>query len=445
MVLTEQQAIGCGDGTQWEMAGDGGWELGLQPELGLEGLRSEPCMAATAAMSSLVTPEGEGYRTQNSCSESSVDGSRCMAGSVFQEVCAHGNWRFTWAPCDKWSCDICRQHKLFGELVPEILKALAESRRQRVTLKLLTFTWQGQSLGAQPTSAGAVRRGLDEQHLVQWLKRQGYLPQKGEVFYLRVAETHRSGKVHLHLYMVVPFVPHDRLKKAWRTITGGSYVIDLQSVYLKCPNCWAKGQTRTEKKGRSIVPWPGSGQCSSCGYRVNDPEQLARGIAVEAGKYLAKDGTEGVKKKLTRSGSVTHFCTQCEKRLRRADMEAGMFRCQSCERFELDPVVRATGWAKLKYEVEQERREQEAPGFCDGCGDEHYFTYVGKQLELLDHFPGLTGVFAFNGGRGMGWMPVAGAACSCWGEKLAWRQSRFVYRHGLGDLVAKARDGPGDG
>jgi len=32
-----------------------------------------------------------------------------------------------WKPCDKWTCDICREHKLFGELVPEILKALAAS------------------------------------------------------------------------------------------------------------------------------------------------------------------------------------------------------------------------------------------------------------------------------------------------------------------------------
>ena len=85
------------------------------------------------------------------------------------------------------------------------------------------------------------------------------------------------------------------------------------------------------------------------------------------------------------------------------------------------------------------------------CGDEHYFTYVGRQLELVEHFPGLTNLFALRatsdpfGAGALCFPPVAGAVCSCWGEKLAWRQSRFTYRHGLGDLVAKVRDGPGRG
>jgi len=439
-------------------------ELGLQAEFGLDGLRSAPCMAATAAMLSLVTPEGVGYRTQD-------DGPVCMAGSVFQELCGHGNWRWVWKPCDKWTCDICREHKLFGELVPEILKALAEARRQRVTLKLLTLTWQGRALGAQPIPEGAARRRLDLQHLIQWFKRQGYLPKKGEVFDLRVAETHRSGKVHLHLYIVLPFVPHAELQAEWRAITDGSYIIDLQAVYLKCPNCWVKGQTRAEKKRRSIVPWPGSGKCSDCGYRVADKaawenvvigetatqtvrsqartasdfKALARGIAVEAGKYLAKDGTEGVKKKLTRSGSVKRFCSRCDALMRQADVELGMYRCRSCEQFDADPVVVATGWARFKYEVEQARVEQRGKSWCDDCEDEHGYTYVGTQAELLVQYPGFETVLAFSGGRGMGYVPVGGGPCLCWGGELAWMRSRFVASRGLGDLASRVRDGPGRG
>jgi len=401
-------------------------DLGFQVEMGLE---REPCMAATAAMPSLVTPEGEGYRTQD-------NGPACMAGSVFQELCGHGNWRWIWKPCDKWTCDICREHKLFGELVPEILKALAEARRQRVTLKLLTLTWQGRALGAQPTSEGSERRRLDVQHLVQWLKRRGYLSKKGEVFDLRVAETHRSGKVHLHFYIVLPFVPHAELKAEWRTITAGSYVIDLQAVYLKCPNCWAKGQTRAEKKQRSIVPWPGSGKCSDCGYVIiYDAGQLARGIAVEAGKYLAKDGAEGVKKKLTRSGSVKRSCSRCGEFMRQGDMELGMYRCRSCEQFDGDPVVRATGWARFKYEVEQERVEQRGKRWCDDCEDEHGYTYVGTQSELLVQYSGFETVLAFDGGRGIGFASVSGGPCLCWGDKLVWMRSRFMAGRGLGDLV----------
>jgi len=430
-------------------------------------------MEPVGSMLSLVTPLG--YRTQD-------DGPACMAGSVFQELCGHGNWRWIWKPCDKWTCDICRQHKLFGELVPEILKALAEARRQRVTLKLLTLTWQGRTLGAQPTAEGAERRRLDLQHLIQWFKRQGYLPKEGEVFYLRVAEAHRSGKVHLHLYIVLPFVPHVALKEAWRTITGvmwkvvggyratdiewsgkgwevvggprthiewvgraGSYIIDLQAVYLKCPDCWVKGQTRSEKKRRSIVPWPGSGKCSDCGFTLRDPQQLARGIAVEAGKYLAKDGSEGVKKKLTRSGSVKRSCSRCGELMCQKDVQLGMFLCSSCEQFDVDPVVVATGWARFRYEVEQASAGQRGKSFCDKCEDEHGYVYVGTQSELLTQYPGFEAVLAFSGGRGMGYVPVGGGRCSCWGDKLAWMRSRFVASHGLGDLASQGRDGPGYG
>jgi len=482
MVLSEQQVVGCGDGTLWKMAGDGRWELALQPELGLEGCRAAPGMEPEGLHAFPGYPPGVSH-TSDVSEPATAQRDICMAGTVFQEVCGHGNWRWIWTPCDKWTCDICRQTKLFGELVPEIVKALAEARRQRFTLKLLTLTWQGQTLGAQPTPEGATRRGLDQQHLVQWLKRQGYLP-KGEVYYLRVAETHRSGKVHLHLYMVLRFVPHALLKEAWRIITGGSYIIDLQAVYLKCPHCWVKGQTRTEKKRRSIVPWPSPrGKCSDCGYVIHDAGQLARGIAVEAGKYLAKDGTEGVKKKLTRSGSTCRYCPDCdvplvhpflEWRPRRfvsfpmADIryserfegwrvlreylgpavdirlvrDVNVWRCPDCGCVVDCPVVRATGWARFRYEVEQEQGGQAGKSFCDDCEDEHAYTYVGTQLELLRDYPGLETVIGFNGGRGMGWVPVGGAPCLCWGQDLAWMRSRFTAGHGLGDLV-HARDGPG--
>jgi len=54
---------------------------------------------------------------------------------------------------------------------------------------------------------------------------------------------------------------------------------------------------------------------------ASDFKALARGIAVEAGKYLAKDGSEGVKKKLTRSGSVKRFCSRCDALMRQGDVD----------------------------------------------------------------------------------------------------------------------------
>jgi len=52
------------------------------------------------------------------------------------------------------------------------------------------------------------------------------------------------------------------------------------------------------------VPWPGSGKCGNCGYKIKgqDYESIIRGIAAEASKYLGKQMAEASKhKKLTRS------------------------------------------------------------------------------------------------------------------------------------------------
>jgi len=387
-------------------------------------------MEPVGSMLSLVTPRGISHT-----SKSGAEPERCPGGSVFQERCGHGNWRWIWKPCDKWTCDVCREDKLFGELVPELLKALDEARRQRVTLKLLTLTWRGSSLGAQATSEGAERRRLDQQHLVQWFKRQGYLPKKGEVFYLRVAELHKRGTIHLHLYVIMPYVAHLELKEAWRTITGGSFIIDVQPVYVRCPRCWVKGQTRREKRRRCITPWPGSGKCSDCGYGAFVGfNVLARGIAVEAGKYLAKDGSEGVKKKLTRSGSVRRFCSGCDGRLKLPE-GLTVWWCPACEKLDADPVVRATGWARFRYELEQAGADQEGKSSCDDCEDEHGYTYVGTRVAVEADYSGLELMIAMNSGRGVGWVRAGGQPCCCWGDQLLWEQSQGEAGVGLGDLA----------
>jgi len=83
-------------------------------------------------------------------------------------------------------------------------------------------------------------------------------------------------------------------------------------------------------------------------------------------------------------------------------------------------VVVATGWARFKYEVEQERAGQGGKSWCEDCEDEHGYTYVGTQSELLTQYSGFETVLAFSGGRGLGFARVGGAPCSCWGEKLDW-------------------------
>ena len=414
----------------------------FQGQFGFEDLQAMPYVAE-GRMPSLVTPWDNAHKLCPDCTttDAEAEGTEfCMGGSVFQEVCGHGNWRWIRKPCDKWTCEICRRSKLFGQLVPEIVKALQEARRQRVTLKLTTLTWQGSALGAQPTKEGAERRRLDEQHLIQWLKRQGYLG-PGETFYLRVAETHRSGKVHLHLYIILPFVPHKKLKAFWRKNTGGSRVIDVQPVYLKCPRCWVKGQTRQEKHTRRIVPWPGSGKCATCGYTLNDFDALARGIAIEAGKYLAKDGAEGVRKKLTRSGSIKQFCSRCDTHIKVKDNGV----CPSCEARDRTPVERGTGWARFKLEVKQDQAEQWGTSWCLGCGEDHKYVFVGIQSKLKLEYPGVEDIAAFNAGRGWAWMPSGGSRCACWGGSLEWSVSACATSDNcLGDFLPlfSARDGP---
>jgi len=129
--------------------------------------------------------------------------------------------------------------------------------------------------------------------------------------------------------------------------------------------------------------------------------------------------------------------------MKQPERKSDLYFCSSCEKLDADPVVRATGWARFRYAVEQEQQEQAGKSFCDDCEDEHGYVYVGTQLELLRDYPVLETVIGFNEGRGMGWVPVGGAPCLCWGKDLAWVRSKFVADSGLGDLVHHARDGPG--
>ena len=158
----------------------------------------------------------------------------CTGGSWFQERCCHGNWRWCCSPCDKWSCEACRRRRVETELIPEILEALNEARRRRVTLKHLVLTWRGDDLGAQPTAAGAKRRALDLAHLAQWLRRD----RKSFFEYLKVAETHKSGKVHFHLLAIMPKVKQAELSHKWEDFARKSFKVGISACGIRCPNCW---------------------------------------------------------------------------------------------------------------------------------------------------------------------------------------------------------------
>ena len=318
-------------------------------------------------------------------------GGDCLAGSVFQVVCGDGNWKWTWAPCGKWGCQPCRERRIAEDLVPEVLANMEQARRERLTLKFVTLSWQGDDLGAQPTPEGAKRRGLDRQHLAQWVRRD-----LGQVFeYLRVPETHRSGKVHEHMLVRMPYIRQKDLSRKWADFARGSFVVDVRAVFAKCPGCWpGPGAPEAVKKLSRITPWPGKGRCENCGYKPH-PVELERlmvmGAAWEVGKYLGKAPV----------GKMT----------------------------------RSKGW-----QPPEPADDAGAGKLCQGCGDEHRVTYVGPRLEVEASHPVISEALAFK----MAYYPPGGSPCRCWGENRVWMESKGSAGQGLGDLVGLARDGPGD-
>ena len=128
------------------------------------------------------------------------------------------------------------------------------ARARGETLKLVTPTYQANDLGAQPTPEGAVRRTLDYQHLAQYIRRD-----RGEIFeYLRVAESHKSGKIHIHALAVMPFIQQADLSDKWRDFARSSFKIDIRAAGMKCPRCYpVKTAPRAEKRRSIIIPPPG--------------------------------------------------------------------------------------------------------------------------------------------------------------------------------------------
>ena len=316
-------------------------------------------------------------------------GNDCLGGSVFQVVCADGNWKWTWAPCEKWSCQPCRERRIADDLVPEVQANMEQAQREGLTLKFVTLTWKSADLGAQPTVAGAHRRKLDRQHLAQYIRRD-----LGQVFeYLRVPEVHRSGMVHEHMLVRMDYVRQKDLSAKWADFARGSFVLDIRAVYAKCPGCWpGPGAAEAVRKLSRITPWPGKGRCENCGYRPH-PVELERlmvmGAAWEVGKYLGKAPV----------GKVT----------------------------------RSEGWVRPP--------KLPADGkLCQGCEDEHQVTYVGPRLEVEADYPGLSEALAFR----MAYYPPGGSPCECWGDGVTWVESKGSADKGLADLVGLARDGLGE-
>jgi len=200
--------------------------------------------------------------------------------------------------------------------------------------------------------SGRKRRRLDQQHLAQWLRRD-----QGEIFeYLRVAESHKSGKIHHHLLAVMPYIRQAELSDKWKDFARGSFKVDIRAVGVKCPRCYpGKDASEKEQRRSMVIPPPGKGECLCCGYAPDwsDPgvwDDVARSVAWEVGKYLTKQpkvsGQDGIVKRLTRSKG---WAARCQVKLKERD--AGP--CSCCGEKHVARVARVhdmTGGAEVLLE-----------------------------------------------------------------------------------------------
>jgi len=346
-------------------------------------------MGGAAGLTSLVTKEKDNAHKLKRKS--------CPEKIIFQEVNGHGCWRFSGRPCDRWTCEPCYQWRLETELVPEITEGLEWAKETGETLKFYTLTYRASDLAAAQDFEGKKRRRLDLAHYAQLLRRKGY-----RFEYLKVVEAHKSGKIHMHLLVMAPFIPQKFLSEAWSRCTRGtSRVVHVEAAFMKCPRCYpGKHATAQEKKRSHIVPPPGRGECLSCGFRPGSGDYYAAGmdaakeIAWEVAKYLSKELAG----------------RQDKSRVKK--------------------LTRSKGWKERCV-----RKDQAEPlGICDHCGVKHIRHFVGKLPTLVKEGFGVLEDIGRD--YKVAYYPRGKGPSLCWGEDIVWLESKVDgWGHGLVDQV----------
>ena len=153
-------------------------------------------------------------------------------------------------PVGSWSCEPCRNRRGIEEIVPEVAAALRMARKLRVTLKPVVITWPGDSLAAEDSPAGAAARAKHIAALWQMLRKKNKF-----AHWLKVAESHKSGRIHFHFLVIMPGVSRD-LVAFWEKLTGANQLW-IESTFLKCPNCWQDEIRANRQQNRKIVPGQG--------------------------------------------------------------------------------------------------------------------------------------------------------------------------------------------
>jgi len=136
-------------------------------------------------------------------------------GGWLREVCHHGNVRWIPLRCHKWPCEVCGPGKHM-EFLERLCGAMTLSREKGWTLKFVTLTWAA--------NVDKKRVRLDLAHFVQGVRRR-----YGFCEYAKVPELTKVGRIHLHLAMVMPYIPQRVLSSMWRSYAKAP-VVDIRAV-----------------------------------------------------------------------------------------------------------------------------------------------------------------------------------------------------------------------
>jgi len=181
-------------------------------------------------------------------------------GGWLREKCGHGNVRWVLLKCHLWTCEYCAPGK-FMELQERLQGAYSVSEDKGWTLKFVTLTW------AEDVTKKQVRLHLA--HLVQAIRRKyGYCE------YAKVPEWTKNHRIHLHLAMIMPYIPQKALSNMWRKYAGApnvwiTAVQDPKRLKNELSKYLAKGPAGKVTYSRQFpeaMPWVTvkPGVCNSC-------------------------------------------------------------------------------------------------------------------------------------------------------------------------------------
>jgi len=211
---------------------------------------------------------------------------RIPCGGWLRELCSHNNVRWKPLACHKWECDYCAPGK-FMELQERLQGAHRVSEERGWTLKFVTLTW------AEDVTKEQVR--LDLAHLVQTIKRKyGYCQ------YARVPEWTKRGRIHLHLAMIIPFIPQKVLSKMWKGHSGA-------------PNVWITAVRDPKRLQNELGKYLAKGPAGKVSYSRQFPEAEPL-VVVKSGPCDACGGQEHTFMHITVSEAENNFRSEVQGR-----------------------------------------------------------------------------------------------------------------------------------